>query len=106
MAGAVSPPVSVSSRADNCRASSLKALFSTGVSDGGLASPGGRNGKTFFDVSACISARVSFVVSTAVSKSVGCEVRRAIGSGNSVNGGDAMLVSMTNSAGKSCAYRS
>ena len=51
-------PISVSSRADNCRASSLKALFSTGVSDGGLVSPGGRNGKTFFDVSVAISLGV------------------------------------------------
>ena len=32
-------PSSLSSRADNCRASSLKALFSTGVSAGGLVSP-------------------------------------------------------------------
>ena len=34
--------LSFSSRADNCRASSSKALFSTGVSDGGLTSPGAR----------------------------------------------------------------
>jgi hypothetical protein len=33
-------PFSVSSRADNCRASSSKAWFSTGVSAGCFASPG------------------------------------------------------------------
>ena len=38
---------SLSSRADNCRASSLKALFSTGVSTGNFGSPIGRNGTTF-----------------------------------------------------------
>ena len=55
-------PFSLSSRADNCRASSLKALFSTGVSTGDFGSPIGRNGRTFLGVS------------TGVSKSVGGEV--------------------------------
>jgi hypothetical protein len=44
-------PVSFSSRAANCRASSLKALFSTGVSDGDFGSLTGRNGRTFLGVS-------------------------------------------------------
>ena len=44
-------PVSFSSRAANCRASSLKALFSTGVSDGDFGSFTGRNGRTFLGVS-------------------------------------------------------
>ncbi len=41
-------PFSLSSRADNCRASSLKALFSTGVRAGDFGSLIGRNGRTFF----------------------------------------------------------
>jgi hypothetical protein len=40
-------PFSLSSRADNCRASSLNALFSTGVSTGDFGSLIGRNGSTF-----------------------------------------------------------
>jgi hypothetical protein len=91
--GAGSLPISFSRRADNCRASSLKALFSTGVSDGGFASPGGRNGKTFFGVSVAVSTGGS----TALSKSVGCEVSEAIGSDNSAD--DATLVSIRKSAG-------
>ncbi len=101
--GGDSMPVSFSSRADNCRASSLKALFSTGVSDGGFASPGARNGTTFtsasLDASAGISVGSSFGVSTAGSRSVWCEVSEDIGSGNSSGTGDVTL----DSAGPSAA---
>ena len=48
---AAAAPFSLSSRADNCRASSLKALFSTGVRTGDFGSPMGRNGRTFLGVS-------------------------------------------------------
>ena len=68
-------PVSLSSRADNCRASSLKALFSTGVRVGDFGSPIGRNGRTFFGISTGVS--------TGVSKSVGGEVSTASGTGHS-----------------------
>ena len=67
--------VSLSSRADNCRASSLKALFSTGVRTGDFGFVrSGRNGRTFLGVS------------TGVSRSVGGEVSTAIGAGNQVQG--------------------
>ena len=78
-------PVSFSSRAANCRASSLKALFSTGVSTADLVSPRGRNGSTFLrvslEVSLEVALEVSWGVSTDVSKSVWCEVSTAMGSG-------------------------
>ena len=80
------PPFSRSSRADNCRASSLKALFSTGVRVGDFVSPGGRNGRTFFGVS------------TEVSKSVCCEVSDAIDAGNSAVPDNATLGSAASSA--------
>ena len=91
------PPFSVSSRSDNCRASSLKALFSTGVSTGAFASPIGRNGNTFFGGSAKISAEGSLGVSTAISKSVCGEFSGSKASGKS---GDADT-SISSSAGKS-----
>ena len=63
-------PFSVSSRADNCRASSSKALFSTGVSAGCFASPGARNGKTF----AATSAGNSVAVSVGASLATFCDI--------------------------------
>src|ERR1700722_6533469 len=71
VSGAGEVTFSLSSRADSCRASSLKALFSTGVSTGNFASPIGRNGTTFLSI--------SLGVSTGGSKSVGGEVSKAIG---------------------------
>ena len=64
--GSLDRAVSLSSRADNWRASSLKALFSTGVRTGDFGSLTGRNGRTFF-----------VGVSTVVSRSVWGEVSLA-----------------------------
>ena len=83
---AAAAPFSFSSRADNCRASSLKALFSTGVRAGDFVSPGGRNGRTFFGVS------------TDVSRSICCEVSDAIDAGNSAVPDDATPGSAARSA--------
>ncbi|MGY4482637.1 hypothetical protein ACVWWR_001828 [Bradyrhizobium sp. LM3.2] len=69
--------LSRSRRSDNCRASSLNALFSTGVSVGDLVSPGARNGRTLGGVS------------TGVSGSVGCEFASVTGSGSSASGSGA-----------------
>src|SRR5207302_3269268 len=69
--------LSRSSRSDNCRASSLNALFSTGVRVGDLVSPGARNGTTLGGVS------------TGVSGSVGCEFASVVGSGSSASGSGA-----------------
>ncbi len=62
--------VLLSSRSDNCRASSLNALFSTGESTGDFASPIGRNGTTF-------CAR-----STSASNSAGAEMSSAVTGGS------------------------
>src|ERR1700691_2546270 len=110
-AGAAASPFSLSSRADNCRASSLKALFSTGVSIGDFDSPIGRNGSTFFCVSSSVSASTglsgSSGGSTAVSKSVWCEVSKAIGADGSGMLDDATLDGAGGaSVGKSSTNRS
>src|SRR3984957_15512741 len=107
-AGAAAAPFfSLSSRADSCRASSSKALFSTGVSTGDFTSPTGRNGSTFFGVSSNPGLGNSLGVSTGVSKSVGCEVSKAIGADESAMLDDATLDATDSvSAGRSSTNRS
>src|SRR5712672_2196489 len=59
-----------SSRADNCLASSSKALFSTGVSAGDFCSPMGRNGTTFSGISTGSSRPVYGEASSAIEAGV------------------------------------